>query len=506
MSVIRSRNTLFIGGAWEPPATNGQIDVVCPSTEKVIATVPEAAPTDIDRAVDAARRAFDTGPWPQLPVCDRAAALLRIAEAIGDRLEELAVTITSEVGAPLSMARAKHVPGAIAILAYNASLADTYPFVEQRPRFAGAKPLGSPHEASALTTILREPVGVVGAMVPWNGGLITAMYKLAPALLAGCTVVVKPPPETPLFGYVLAEGIEAAGLPEGVVSIVAGGREAGQHLVAHPGVDKVALTGSVAAGRNILGACAATMKRATLELGGKSAAIVLDDANLDDTLAGLAYPAVMNNGEACAAYTRVLAPRSRHDEVVDRLSTALRAMKVGDPFEPDTDLGPLITAAHRERVEGYIAKGKAEGASIALGGGRPRDLSIGWYVEPTVFVNVNNDMVIGREEIFGPVVSVIAYDSEPEAIQIANESIYGLAGGVFTSDPERGYCVARQIRAGLMSINGFTLDVSAPFGGFKQSGVGREGGPEGVDAYVEVKAINLPPGYQHEGTHHAPSP
>ena len=316
------------------------------------------------------------------------------------------------------------------------------------------------------------------------------MSKLVPALLAGCTVVVKPAPETPLDGYLMAELLTEAGVPAGVVNIVAAGREAGEHLVAHPGVDKVAFTGSTAAGRKIAAVCGEQLKRVSLELGGKSAAIVLDDADLAATMAGLRVTALMNSGQACVAQTRILASRANYSTVLDALVETVKSMPVGDPMDPATEIGPLVAQRQQERVEKYIALGQEEGARVALGGnGMPDGLSSGWYVRPTVFADVDNRMRIAQEEIFGPVLSVIAYDDVDDAIRIANDSDYGLAGTVWTTDQDAGMSVARRVRAGTYGVNTYTMDFAAPFGGFKASGIGREFGPEGLAQYTELKAI-----------------
>jgi betaine-aldehyde dehydrogenase len=333
---------------------------------------------------------------------------------------------------------------------------------------------------------------VVAAIPPWNVPQFTVMSKLVPALLAGCTVVVKPAPESPLDGYLLAELLQEAGVPEGVVSIVAAGREVGEHLVSHPGVDKVAFTGSTAAGRRIGAICGEQLKRCSLELGGKSAAIVLDDADLATTLEGLKFMGIMNSGQACVAQTRVLVSRDRHDAFAASLADAIAGMQVGDPMDPATEIGPMVARRQQERVEKYIALGQEEGAQLLIGGlGMPDGLAKGWYVRPTVFAGVDNRMRIAQEEIFGPVLSVIPYDDVADANRIANDSEYGLAGTVWTADPEAGAEVARQVRTGTIGINTYTMDFAAPFGGYKASGVGREFGPEGLAQYTELKSVYL---------------
>jgi aldehyde dehydrogenase (NAD+) len=346
--------------------------------------------------------------------------------------------------------------------------------------------------------VRREPVGVVGAIVPWNVPLFTTIAKLAPSLAAGCTVVLKPSPETPLDAIILAEALIEIGLPAGVVNILPAGRETGEYLVTHPGVDKISFTGSTAAGKRIAALCGERLRRYSLELGGKSAAIILEDADLESTMAGLLPAAMMNNGEACVAQTRILAPRDRYREIVDALSERVGAQKVGDPLDPATEVGPLAAGRQRDRVEKYIALGQEEGAKISVGGGRPVGLDKGWYVEPTVFIDVDNKMRIAQEEIFGPVVCVIPYGDAAEAVAIANDSDYGLSGSVWTADPQRGLDVARQVRTGTYTINGFTLDFGTPFGGYKQSGIGREFGPEGLELFLELKSVNLPAGFTPE--------
>jgi betaine-aldehyde dehydrogenase len=344
--------------------------------------------------------------------------------------------------------------------------------------------------------VTKEPVGVVAAITPWNVPLFLAAAKLSPALLAGCAVVFKPAPETPLDANVLAEILAEAGLPKGVLSVVPAGREVGEYLVNHPGVDKVSFTGSSVAGRKIGAACGANLKRVSLELGGKSAAILLDDVDLDVTLPLMMPNAIMNNGEACISLTRILAPRDRYAEVSEALVEQVRAMKVGDALDPTTEVGPLVAERQRERVESYIRIGQEEGAKIAVGGGRPEGFDKGWFVEPTVFVDVDNSMRIAQEEIFGPVLSVIPYDDEADAVRIANDSDYGLCGAVYSRDNDRGLGVARQVRTGTYMVNSnIPIDFSSPFGGYKASGVGREFGEDGLELFLEKKTITLPAGY-----------
>jgi betaine-aldehyde dehydrogenase len=365
------------------------------------------------------------------------------------------------------------------VLDYYAQLAQSYPFEEQRAGLQ--KPL----------LVRGLPVGVVAAITPWNVPLFTLMLKLAPALAAGCTLVLKPSPETPLSTYALIEAVAKTSIPPGVINLVPADRDVGEYLVSHPGVDKVSFTGSTVAGRKIGGICGQQLKRCTLELGGKSAAIILDDANLDKVVPELLPAAIMNSGQACIAQTRILAPRQRYTEIVETFSAAFNSLKVGDPMQQDTHIGPLFSQHHRERVESYINLGQQEGASVVTGGGRPRHLERGWYIEPTLFADVENNMRIAQEEIFGPVVVVIPYDSDADAARIANDSDYGLSGSIWGEDTERGLDIARQVRTGTYTVNGLSLDFNGPFGGFKQSGVGRELGPEGLQAYLETQCIAL---------------
>ncbi|MET7463882.1 aldehyde dehydrogenase [Nonomuraea sp. NPDC005501] len=473
---MRQHDTLFIGGEWVTPAGTGTIDVVSPHTEEVVGRVPDGTAADMDRAVAAARQAFDQGPWPRLTFAERAAAISRLAEVYAARLGEMADLITEEMGSPITFSQLAQAPQPLGMLQYYAELGTTFQQEEQRPGLFGP------------TTVRREPVGVVAAIVPWNVPQFVAMTKIAPALLAGCAIVLKPAPETPLDAYLLAEIAQEAGIPAGVLNIVPAGREAGEHLVSHPGVDKVAFTGSTAAGRRIGSICGEQLKRVSLELGGKSAAIILDDADLAASVGMLAIASLMNNGQACVAQTRILASRNRYDEVVEAVAGMVTSQQVGDPADPATGIGPLVARRQQERVEGYIRIGMEEGAKVVVGGlDRPYDR--GWYVAPTVFSGVSNDMRIAREEIFGPVLAVIPYEDEADAIRIANDSDYGLAGSVWTADADHGMDVARQVRTGTYGVNCFMLEANAPFGGYKSSGVGRELGPEGLAGYLEHKSI-----------------
>jgi aldehyde dehydrogenase (NAD+) len=480
---VKVYDKVYIGGEWVQPDGKGTIDVVSAHTEQVIGTVPDAAPADMDRAVTAARKAFDDGPWPRMSPADRAEGIKRLSGALQSRSQDLADTISAENGSPKSWSLMGQVFSATMVLDAYANFASSYGWEDHRQ---GA--LGSP------VLVRRAPVGVAAGVLPWNVPLFIAALKLGPAMAAGCPIVLKPAPETPLDGYLLAEAVAEADLPPGVINVVAAGRETGEHLVRHPGIDKVSFTGSSAVGRHIGEICGSQLKRVTLELGGKSAAIVLDDADLDEaTLGNLVMSGLMNNGQVCGAQSRVLVSQSRYSEVVDALGAAVGALKVGDPLDEAVQVGPLVAERQRTRVEGFLDAGKAAGARAVVGGGRPSDQDTGWYIEPTVFADVSNDMKIAREEIFGPVLSVIPYRDEREAIAIANDSDYGLCGSVWTADAEHGAAVAAQVRTGVVAINSsMILDFNAPFGGFKQSGLGRELGPEGIDPYTEYQTIILP--------------
>ncbi|WP_396452512.1 aldehyde dehydrogenase [Actinomadura sp.] len=476
---MREHDRLFIGGEWAAPAGTGTIDVISPHTEEVIGRVPEGTEADIDAAVAAARRAFDEGPWPRMTPAERAEIVGRLSAIYAERQQEMADLCTAQMGSPIMFSVFGQAAIPQMVLQYYVDLAATYTWEEERQGMLGP------------VTVTQDPVGVVAAIVPWNVPQFTLMLKLAPALIAGCTVVAKPSPETPLDTYLLAEWIREAGIPEGVVNFVPAGREVGAYLVAHPDVDKVSFTGSTAAGRKIGAVCGEQLKRVTLELGGKSAAIILDDADLASTVEGFKLASLMNNGEACAAQTRILASRRRYDEVADALAAMVGGLNVGDPADYATEVGPLVTRRQQERVENYIRIGQDEGAKLITGGlNRPHDR--GWYVAPTVFGDVGNDMRIAREEIFGPVLVLIPYEDEADAVRIANDSDYGLGGSVWTSDVDRGIDVARRIRTGSCGVNMYTLDPNTPFGGFKSSGMGRELGPEGMRAYLEHKSIPRP--------------
>ena len=473
---LRSFDKLFIGGTWVEPSSDEVIEVVSPIDGAVVATVPAAQQADVDAAVAAARDAFDNGPWPRMSPAERARYLARIGEEVVKRIPAMAAAFTREIGAPAPVSQAFH-DNARKMWNDSSTLHERFVFEEERTWEGGRGRL------------VREPVGVAAVIIPWNGPVATASLKIGPALAAGCTVVFKPAPEGPVSVMMLAEAIEAAGLPEGVVSVLPAGREVGQYLVEHRDVDAVSFTGSTAAGRRIMAAVADRIGRVSLELGGKSAAIITDDVALENVLPTLVFAGVANSGQVCAALTRILVPRSRQDEITGALAEAYRGLVVGDPREEGTTIGPLAAKRQQERVLGYIRIGTEEGARLVTGGGVPEGLEDGCYVEPTIFADVTPGMRIAQEEIFGPVVVVMPYDDVEQAVDIANSTEYGLSGAVYAADDETAERIARRIRTGQIGVNTWDMCVTQPFGGYKQSGLGREGNVEGLGAFLESKLI-----------------
>lgn len=456
------------------------IKVVSPHSELPIGEFSVATPADVDDAVGTARAAFESGPWPRLTPDERIAAIRRLAEIYAARAGEMAELISAEIGAPIIFARRAQVGLPIMMMSAFCDVAQAHPWQQDRAGYFGAP-----------VRVRKEPVGVVGAIVPWNMPQFLIVTKLLPALLAGCSVVLKPAPESTLDALLLGEILAGADLPPGVVTIVPGDVSTGAALAGHPGLDKVSFTGSTAAGRAVAAACAANLTKVSLELGGKSAAIVLDDADPQQVAAAVRSASLSNSGQICNALTRILVPAGRSTEFVDALADEMNSLVIGDPADKATQIGPLVSQRQQQRVRGYIAAGRDAGARLVLGGeALPADIDTGWYVRPTLFADATNDMSIAREEIFGPVLTVISYCDVDDAVAIANDSDYGLAGSVFTADTERGVAVAERVRTGTIGVNqGYTMDPFAPFGGVKGSGYGRELGPEGLEGYLDSKSI-----------------
>jgi len=469
---------LFIGGDWVPASSGRVVEIVNPDTEAVVGTVAEGDERDMDKAVAAARLAFDEGPWPRMSPAERQAVLRRMCEYLRTREPEIARAWNLQMGGLMSFAPMLSSVGTETFI-YITEMMGDYPFVERVPsRFADTG------------IIAREPVGVVAAIAPWNGPYAIMGTKLVNALAAGCTVIMKPAPETPVEAYMLAEAAEAAGVPAGVVNLVTADREASHHLVANPGVDKVSFTGSTAAGRKIASTCGERIARVTLELGGKSAAIIRDDFPLEEAASILARTITMMSGQICAMLSRAVVSRDRHDRLAELIAREMEGLKIGYSTEADTVLGPLAMKRQLERVEMYVEEGR-KSADLVTGGKRPAHLNKGYFMEAPLFANVDNRSRIAHEEIFGPVLCLIPAEDEEDAIRIANESNYGLNGSVFTNDPEAAYRVARAVRTGFFGQSGMKMDYTLPFGGFKQSGIGREGGAEGFASYLEEKTILL---------------
>lgn len=490
--------SFFIDGAWRAAQSDRSFDVISPRSEERIGRVPAASRADIDDAVAAARRAFDEGPWPQMSPRERAEYLTRIATGIEKRKDELAQLISEELGCTLLLSQFYMVVAPVLSFNYFAEIGRTLELEEVR--VSDLTPLASSEGSSTApmrgnSIVVREPVGVVASFPAYNFAFAAVGQKLAPALIAGCTVVIKVAEPNPLATFVYGEIFEEAGLPPGVVNIVAAGADESAYLVEHPGVDMVSFTGSDAVGAKVAAACGALVRPCVLELGGKSAAIVLEDARLEDVVPVLVGSSVgANAGQVCVAQTRFIVPAQQYDAYAEALAQAFSTLKVGDPMEPDTVISPLVNAKQRDRVESFVESARAEGATVAAGGRRPEDLPVGWYYEPTLITNANNDMKVSREEVFGPVAVLIPHEGEEDAIRIANDSAYGLAGSVFTADVTHGFEVARRVRTGTFSVNSVVADLGSPFGGYRKSGIGREHGPTAVDEYLHSRTISMDPG------------
>ena len=477
--VLKHADRFFIGGDWVAPSSDSRIEVISPATEELFLSVAEAGAADIDRAVAAAREAFDRGPWPRMTHQERAGYLNAIADVMDRRVGEIAHIWPNEMGILHGIAQA--FSGTIGgVYRYYAGLADSFEWEE---RFE------NPPGGGGYALLVNEPVGVVGAIVPWNGPVNIMAFKLAPALLAGCTIILKLSPEAPGTGYLLAEIAEEIGLPAGVLNVVTADRDASERLVRHPDVDKIGFTGSSAVGKRIASICGERIARCTLELGGKSAAVILDDFDIDDAAKRIVGPSCAMTGQICSSLTRIVVTRGRHDQLVEALSSEFKSVVVGDPFDAATGMGPLAMSRQRDKVEGMVAEAVRSGSKLVTGGKRPAHLNRGFFYEPTIFADVDNNDVIAREEIFGPVLCVIPARDEAHAVEIANDTVFGLNNSVFTNDADRAYRVARELRSGTVGHNTWRSDMAIGFGGFKQSGIGREGGVNGLRAYLEPKTI-----------------
>jgi aldehyde dehydrogenase (NAD+) len=472
---IQARDTLFIGGEWVDPSGDSIIEVVNPTTEEVMGSIPDGTPDDVDRAVSAARDAFET--WSQTSREERAGYLTAIGAGLAERGDELAAVITQEMGMPIKLSRLIQV--GLPTMSFAS-------MPEQMEQIAWEEKIGN-------SQVIREPLGVVGAITPWNYPLNQIAAKVAPALAAGCTVVLKPSEVVPINAFLLAEIIEAAGLPAGVFNLVTGtGPVTGEAIAGHPGIDMISFTGSNRAGKRVSELAAATVKPVAMELGGKSPNVILDDADLASAIPDGVGKCYLNSGQTCSALTRMLIPRDKLEEAEQIAIAAAESFTPGDPFEAETRLGPLVSNVQRERVRGYIEKGQAEGARLLTGGAEaPEGLDRGYFVSPTVFSDVTPEMTIAQEEIFGPVLSIQPYTDEEDAVRIANDTVYGLAGGVWSGDEERAKAVARRIRTGQVEINGGAYNPMAPFGGYKQSGHGREMGRFAIEEMLQVKSLQL---------------
>jgi aldehyde dehydrogenase (NAD+) len=485
MAIDLGNARLYIDGDWVGASGDDEVAVVNPATEEVISKVPQASVADVDRAVEAARRAFDDGPWARMKPRERSDLLTEFVQTIADRRGELVDLIVAEAGSARSIAEAMQFDTPMRYAAWFAERAATFPFVE--PLLPQVSPRGLGQGA-----IFKEPAGVVAAITPFNFPLYLNLVKVVPALAVGCTVVLKPSPLTPLEALVLGDIADHVGLPPGVLNVVTGDVAESEHLTTHPGIDMVSFTGSDAVGKLIMGQAAQGLKKVLLELGGKSPNIVFEGSPIAKFAFGAAFAFTIHAGQGCALPTRILAQRSVYDEVVEHVSGALTKIKVGDPNEPGVGMGPLIRESQRARVERYVESGKAEGARIACGGGRPAGLDKGYFVEPTLFADVDSSMTVAQDEIFGPVGVVIPFDDEDDAVRIANDTRYGLAAGVWHPDPVRAFELAQRIHAGTVTINGGGggPHLWGPFGGYKQSGIGREFGDYGLLEYTQLKTVS----------------
>jgi aldehyde dehydrogenase (NAD+) len=475
-----SHDQLWINGTMTTPSSDAVIELVNPATAEPFGTVPRGGPADIDAAVAAARSALGAATWAATTPQERATLMERLADELDARGARAADAATRQIGMPTSIAHASEAIVPAILLRYYADLARKMEDEERRPSLSGGQ-----------TLIRRTPVGVVAVIVPWNFPQTLTFFKLAPILAAGCTAVIKPAPETVLDTYILAEAAEAAGIPAGVINVVPGDRDLGAYMVSHPGIGKVSFTGSKVAGQAIGEVCGRMLRPVTLELGGKSAAIVLDDVDLPRHLENFFAATLMNSGQSCYLSTRILAPRSRYDEIVDTVTDFVSSIPFGDPTDAATLIGPVISQRQRDRIEGFIERGIADGGRVTTGGKRANGLGPGYFIEPTVFADVDNQSTIGSQEIFGPVLSIISYDDVDDAVRIANDSEYGLGGTVWTEDPDVGLEVARRVETGTIGINNYNLDFASPFGGVKHSGLGSELGPEALGTFQSVKSIYL---------------
>ncbi len=479
-----TRDTMFIGGQWVKTRSPERIEVISPFTEQVIATVPAASKGEVDDAVAAARHAFDHGPWPKLPVEERIKAIERLRAVFERRKEEMAQTITDEMGSPITQSRTIQTTVPLMMMDEHSLLArNTVKWTELR------------QSASGNALVRRQPKGVAALITPWNAPMMTVIQKMGPALMAGCTVVLKPASLAPLSAYLLAEFVEEAGFPAGVVNVITCDRQEAEYLALHPGVNKVTFTGSTGAGRHLASKCGELLRPITLELGGKSAGIILDDADIKSTVEALRLLSFRNSGQICTLKTRILVSKKREAEVLSALAEMVKAMPVGDPNDPATHIGPMVSRKQQANVERYIEIGLKEGELLAGGLGRPAGLNHGWFVQPSLFAGLDPNGQLAQEEVFGPVLAVLTYEDEDEAIAIANNSTFGLSGSVFSTDIARAISVADRVKTGVLEINGSPFGFSAPFGGVKDSGMGRESGWEGFEPYVELKSIGVPKAY-----------